>query len=327
MSEQATSGQGSSAGASERFVGIDVAKGGLDAAALPSGVTRQVANTDAGRAQLVAWVVEQAPALVVLEATGGYEAPVAAELATAGVAVAVVNPRHVRAFAAALGRTAKTDALDAQVLARFAQAVRPTPRPLPDALTQELAALVERRRHLVGMHTAETNRLHVTHFEAVRQQIRAHLDWLECQQREVDDALRQTVEHSPLWRAKAHLLRSVPGIGPITACVLLAEVPELGALGTKQLAALVGVAPLNRDSGALRGRRAIWGGRANVRAALYMATLSATRANPAIRVFYQRLCAGGKPKKVALTACMHKLLTILNAILRHETPWQMPATA
>jgi len=321
MSEQAPPRQAGG------YVGIDVAKGMLDAAALPGGAVWRVANDDAGRAQLVAWVVDLAPTLVALEATGGYEAPVAAELAAAGIAVAVVNPRQVRAFAAALGRTAKTDTLDAAVLARFAEAVRPSPRPLPDALAQELAALVERRRQLVAMHTAETNRLSVMRVEAVRRQIRAHLDWLECQKRDVDDALRQAIEHSPLWRAKEDLLRSVPGIGPTTACVLLAELPELGTLSAKQLAALVGVAPLNRDSGTLRGRRTTWGGRAGVRAALYMAALTASRSNPAIRAFYRRLCDRGKPKKLALTACMHKLLTILNAILRHQTPWQVPALA
>lgn len=262
-----------------------------------------------------------------LEATGGYEAPIAAELAAAGIPVAVVNPRHVRAFAQALGRTAKTDALDAAVLARFAQAVTPEPRTLPDATTQELAALVERHRHLVAMHTAEANRLSLMRVETVRTQIRAHLDWLERQLREVDEALAHAVEQSPLWRAQEDLLRSVPGIGPTTACVLLADLPELGKLSAKQLAALVGVAPLNRDSGTLRGRRVVWGGRAGVRSALYMATLAATRHNPVLRAFYLHLCTRGKPKKVALIACMHKLLTILNAILKHQTPWHLPAVA
>ncbi len=308
------------------YVGIDVSKAWLDVAT-SSGERWQIPNGEAGRRDMLTQLAARAPRLVVLEATGGYEAPIAAELAGAGIPVAVVNPRHVRAFAQALGRTAKTDALDAAVLARFAQAVMPEPRALPDATTQELSALVERHRQLVAMHTADANRLSLMRVAAVRTQIRAHLDWLERQLREVDEALAHAVERSPLWRAQEDLLRSVPGIGPTTACVLLADLPELGRLSTKQLAALVGVAPLNRDSGTLRGRRAVWGGRAGVRAALYMATLAATRHNPVLRAFYLRLCTRGKPKKVALIACVHKLLTILNAILKHQTPWHMPAVA
>jgi len=302
------------------YVGIAVAQATLDTATLPGELRRRVPNTIDGRAELVAWVTELQPTLVVLEATGGDEAPVAAERAAAGVAVAVavVKARQVRAFAQALGRTAKTDARDALVLARCADAVRPEPRELPDATAHEWAALVERRRQLVAMHTAEANRLQVMRVDAVRRRIRAHLDWLERQLHDLDEALAQAVEHSPLWRAKEQLLRSVPGIGPTTACILLAALPELGTLTHKQLAALVGVAPPSRDSGTLRGRRGIWGGRAGVRAALYMAALTVTRSNPVIRAFYRRLCERGKPKKVALTACIHKLLTILNALLRHH---------
>jgi transposase len=307
-------------------IGIDVSKAKLDVAT-STGERWQFANGQSGWRELLTQVAALAPRLVVLEATGGYEAPIVAELAAAGIAVAVVNPRHVRAFAQALGRTAKTDALAAAVLAHFAQAIQPQPRTLPDATPQELAALVERRRQLVAMHTAEANRLSRMRVEAIRTQIRAHLDWLEQQLGEVDGTLAQTVEHSPLWRAKEDLLRSVPGVGPTTACVLLAELPELGTLSAKRLAALVGVAPLNRDSGTLRGRRTVWGGRAGVRAALYMAARTAIRHNPRVRAFYQHLCACGKPKKVALTACIHKLLTILNAILKQQTPWQRPAVA
>jgi transposase len=227
--------------------------------------------------------------------------------------------------ARATGRLAKTDRLDAQVLAHFGQAVRPTPRPLPDEAAQALAALVERRRQVVAMRTAEENRLGAARVAAVRARIQAHLEWLETDQREIDDDLRERLRASPLWREREDLLRSVPGIGPILALTLLAELPELGQLSHGQIAALVGVAPLNRDSGTLRGRRAVWGGRRAVRTALYMGTLRATRCNPAIQPFYERLLAAGKAKKVALVACMHKLLTILNAMLHHHTFWQAQA--
>jgi transposase len=240
-------------------------------------------------------------------------------LAAAGLAVAVVNPRQVRDFARAIGQLAKTDALDAQLLARFAEVVRPTPRPLPDAQTQELSALLARRRQLIGMRTAERQRRD-TALPTVRRHIERHLAFLEQELADLDRDLRDAVRSSPLWREREDLLRSVPGIGPTTALTLLAEVPELGQLDRKAIAALVGVAPLNCESGTLRGRRIVWGGRARVRAILYMATLVATKHNPTIRAFYQRLCAAGKPKKLALTACMHKLLLIAHAILRHRTP-------
>jgi transposase len=220
---------------------------------------------------------------------------------------------------------AKTDRLDAQVLAHFGEAVRPTPRPLPEEAAQELAALVERRRQVVAMRTAEANRLGTTRVEAVRARIQAHLAWLEADLAEVDEDLRHRLRASPLWREQDDLLRSVPGIGPILALTLLAELPELGRLSHGQIAALVGVAPLNRDSGMQRGRRAVWGGRREIRTALYMGTLRATRCNPVIRTFYERLLAAGKAKKVALVACMHKLLTIVNAMLKHQTPWQAQA--
>ncbi|HEV2458162.1 MAG TPA: IS110 family transposase, partial [Ktedonobacterales bacterium] len=292
-------------------VGIDVAKAALDVAVRPRREERQLPNDTAGVAELVAWLQTIQPEVIVLEATGGYEAPVVAALGLAGLPVAVVNPRQVRDFARASGQLAKTDRLDAQVLAHFAAALRPTPRPLPDAQAQELAALVERRRQLVAMRTAEQARLEVTRVVRVRAHIQAHLVWLDGEVAEVDAELQRLVQASPLWRAQEHLLRSVPGIGPIIALSLLADLPELGRLAHTQLAALVGVAPLNRDSGTLRGRRSVWGGRAAVRAALYMGTLRATRCNPVIAAFYQRLVHAGKPKKVALVACMHQLLTIL----------------
>ncbi|HEU5345436.1 MAG TPA: IS110 family transposase [Ktedonobacterales bacterium] len=308
---------------SEEFVvGIDVAKAGLDVAVRPSGEERHLANASAEIAELVGWLSALQPQLIVVEATGGYEAPLVAELGIAHLPVAVVNPRQVRDFARASGRLAKTDRLDAQTLAHFGQAMRPTPRPLPDQETQALAALVERRRQVVAMRTAEQNRLGATRVAAVRSRIQAHLTWLDEELHALDEELRRRLRASPLWRAQDDLLRSVPGVGPTLALTLLAELPELGRLARPQIAALVGVAPLNRDSGTLRGQRSIWGGRAAVRTTLSMATLRATRCNPVIQRFYDRLVAAGKAKKVALVACMHKLLTILNAMVKHHTPWQ-----
>ena len=306
-------------------VGIDVAKASLDVAVRPSGDQRHLDNDAAGIAEAVAWLRAIGPHLIVAEATGGYEAPLVAELGIAQLPIAVVNPRQVRDFARATGRLAKTDRLDAQVLAHFAEAVRPTPRPLPDEAAQELAALVERRRQVVAMRTAEENRLGATRVPSVRGRIQAHLAWLQTELAQIDDELGQRLRASPLWREREHLLRSVPGIGPVLSLTLLAELPELGRLSHGQIAALVGVAPLNRDSGTQRGRRAVWGGRRALRTTLYMGTLRATRCNPAIRAVYDRLLAAGKAKKVALVACMHKLLTIVNAMLKHQTPWQAQA--
>jgi transposase len=303
-------------------VGIDVAKAQLDIAVRPDGEQWIAANDAAGISDLVGRVQRMQPALVVLEATGGREVAVAAALGAAGVPVAVVNPRQVRDFARAIGQVAKTDALDAQVLARFAEVVQPQPRPLPAAQAQEFAAVLTRRRQLVGMLTAERQRLD-TAPPAVHAYIQRHLSWLEQELADLDRTLQERVQASPLWRAQEDLLRSVPGIGPTTAYTLLAELPELGRLDRKAIAALVGVAPLSCESGTWRGKRIVWGGRARVRSVLYMAALVASRHNPVIRAFYQRLCAAGKPKKLALVACMHKLLTILNAILRHGTPWQV----
>lgn len=303
------------------YVGVDVAKTRLDVALLPAAQQWSVANDEAGIASLVSRLQAISPSLIVLEATGGLESPLVAALATAELPVVVVNPRQVRDFARATGRLAKTDRLDALVLAQFGEAVKPTPRPLPDAQAQALAALLSRRRQVVGMLTAEKNRLHTAR-PPVREDILRHIAWLEESLAKLDDDLSHTIHHSPLWREKDNLLRSVPGVGPVLSTTLLAELPELGQLNRRQIAALVGVAPLNRDSGAFRGKRTIWGGRARLRAALYMGTLAATRHNPAIALFYQRLCAAGKARKVALTACMHKLLTILNAVMKHQTQWR-----
>jgi transposase len=305
-------------------VGIDVAKARLDVAVRPQEEAWAVPNDEGGIAALVARLAPLAPVLVVLEATGGLEVPAAAALAGAGLPVAVVNPRQVRNFARAVGQLAKTDALDAQILARFGEVVRPAPRPLPDADAQALAALVARRRQVLAMLTAERQRLGTARVP-VRDRVRAHIAWLEQELADLDADLRRRVHASPLWRTKEDLLRSVPGIGPVVATTLLAELPELGTLDRKRIAALVGLAPLNRDSGTLRGKRLVWGGRGRVRTALYMAALVAVRHNALLSAFYARLLRAGKAKKVALTACMHKLLLILNAVVRAGAPWRQPA--
>jgi transposase len=303
------------------FVGIDVAKAQLDIAVRPSGERWAVPNDATGIGTLVERLQPLHPTLIVLEATGGLERAATAALATAGLPVVVVNPRQARNFARATGQLAKTDALDARALAHFADVIRPTPRPLPDAQTQELRALLGRRQQLIGMRTAEQNRLAGTR-AYLAQDIEAHIAWLNARIATLDDDLETLLRASPLWRENDDLLQSAPGIGPVCARTLVLELPELGTLTRQQIAALVGVAPLNCDSGTLRGRRLIWGGRAHVRTVLYMGTLVATRYNPRIKAFYERLLAAGKVKKVALTACMRKFLTILNAMLRHRTPWQ-----
>ncbi len=302
------------------FVGIDVSKDRLDVAVRPTGETWQVPYDAEGISSLARNLRELVPQLVVLEATGGMELAVAGELALADVPIAVVNPRHVRDFARAAGKLAKTDALDAQVLAHFAEAMQPEPRPLPDATTQELKALVARRRQLVEMITAEKNRMR-TATRRIRPKVQEHIRWLEEHLEDLDQDLGDFMRSSPMWKDKDELLRSTPGVGPVLSMTLLSDLPELGALNRGEIAALVGVAPFNRDSGTLRGKRTVWGGRSQVRAALYMAALVATRYNPVLRDFYQRLCAAGKPKKVALTACMRKLLTILNVMVKNHRHW------
>jgi len=303
------------------YVGIDVSKDQLDIAVRPTGETWSMPNDASGITEVVQRVAQLHPKLVVLEATGGLQMPVAAALASAGLPLAMVNPRQVRDFARATGRLAKTDRLDAQVLAHFAEAVRPAPYPLPDAQTQELTALLTRRHQVVEMLTAEKNRLRATRSKAVRQRVQDHIRWLEQELADLDDDLERTLRESPLWREKDNLLRSVPGIGRVVSITLLADLPELGTLSRHQIAALVGVAPLNRDSGRFRGKRMVWGGRARVRAALYMAALTASRYNPIIKAFYHRLCSAGKARKVALTACMRKLLIILNSMVKHQQTW------
>ncbi|WKW13489.1 IS110 family transposase [Pseudogemmatithrix spongiicola] len=306
------------------YIGIDVSQATLDGADA-TGQAWQHANDAAGIAATVARVGAQGPTLVVLEATGAYHVPLTAALAAAGVPVAVVNPRQVRRFAESVGQLAKTDRLDAALLARFAATVRPAARPLPDAATQELAALVDRRRQLVEMLTMEHNRLAVARRSvqpSVRQTIRA----LERALRALEEETDRWIQGSPLWRAQEDLLTSVPGVGPQTARLLIARLTELGALSAKEIAALVGLAPYAQESGRWRGVRRIRGGRADVRTGLYMATLAAIRCNAVVRAMYRRLVAAGKPKKLALTACMRRLLVILNAMVKHQTRWQASPT-
>jgi transposase len=305
------------------FVGIDVSKATLDIAVAPTGDAWSVPNTTEGTQQLVLRLKSLSPRLIVLEATGGLERRAVAALAGAGLPVVAVNPRQVRDFAKAIGRLAKTDAVDASVMALFAERIRPEVRSLPDAQTQELEALVVRRRQVVDMITAEKNRLGASPpSKLVRTAIGRTIKWLEKQLEEIDTDIDNAVKSSPAWREKDKLLRSAPGVGKVLSRTLLSLVPELGNLGKKKLSALVGVAPLNHDSGTQRGRRCVWGGRASVRAVLYMSALVASRCNPVIRAFYSRLISAGKLPKVALVACMRKLLTILNAMVATRTPWK-----
>jgi transposase len=303
-----------------QFVGIDVSKASLDVAITPAASAWSVRNDSAGITKLVDRLTPIAPKLIVLEATGGWELACVSELVATHLPVVVVNPRQVRDFAKATGRLAKTDAIDAQVLAQFAATVQPAIRVIPDAAARELKELVTRRRQLTAMLVAERNRLQLA-LPRLRTDLRAHIRWLEARLKRLDVELKATIQTSPAWQATTDLLQSVPGIGPMVAATIVAELPELGSLNRKQVAALVGVAPLNRDSGTLRGKRVVWGGRAPVRAALYMGTLVATRYNPAIAKFYTRLKNAGKTAKVALTACMRKLLTMLNTMVKHQTPW------
>lgn len=308
-------------------IGLDVAKATLDLACSTNPTARwQTTNDEAGWAALVAYVRTLPPAVVVLEATGGYETGAASALSSAGLPVAIVNPRQVRDFAKALGLLEKTDALDAGVLATFAARIRPTPRPLPDDLHADLQALVTRRRQLVDMLTAERNRVPLAR-GAVRKNLLAHIAWLDKQLGKTDRDLRTRIEASPIWRVRDQLLQSVPGIGATTSACLLARVPELGTLTHRQISKLVGVAPLPDDSGTRRGYRRIQGGRGDVRTALYMATVTAITHNPTIRASYRRWRAAGKLPRVALVAAMHKLLIHLNAMLKHHTPWHPSPTA
>jgi transposase len=304
-----------------RFVGIDVSGAHVDVFVRPDGHARRF-DRDGEREALLEYLKPLKPTLIVMEATGGLEVPVAAAIATAKLPVVVINPRQARDFAKATGRLAKTDAIDAAVLAHFADALRPEVRPLPDEASRELEALVVRRRQLVDMLVAERHRLRVCASNATKAGLKKHIEWLQKQIKELDDDIGRSVRKGPIWREKDDLLQSVPGIGPVVSSTLLASLPELGTLDRKKISALVGLAPLNRDSGTMRGKRTIWGGRASVRAVLYMTATVAAQHNPTIKAFYARLLAVGKPKKVALTACMHKVLIMVNAILRTGRGWQ-----
>ncbi len=303
------------------FVGIDVSKDSLDYAIWQDAERYQAKNQDEGISQLVAHLKRVQPKLIVVEATGGLEIAVVTALCLAQLPVAVVNPKRVRDFARSLGQLAKTDRIDATVLAHFAAAVQPRIYGMADEQAQHLAAALARRRQLMDMLVAEKNRVHRAHKD-IRQRLKAHIAWLEQELEDFDRDLEQEVKNNPVWKAKDEILRSTKGVGPGLSITLLSDLPELGTLNRKKIAALVGIAPFNKDSGTQRGRRFVWGGRVHVRNALYMATLSATRYNPVIKKYYQRLIDEGKPFKVAMVACMRKLLTILNVMVRDLTPWR-----
>ena len=303
-------------------IGIDVSKQLLEVAVHESDFRYRCPNQASAFAELLAELIALRPARIVVEATGGLEKPIVAALHAAGLPVVVINPRQVRAFAKAIGQLAKTDRLDAAVLAYFAAAIKPPLRPLKSKEEQELEALTGRRGQLIDMLVAEKNRRNSATSEAVRETIKEHIDWLEERIAELDEQLQARLVTSSEWQNKDALLQSVPGIGPVVSFSLLAELPELGTLNRQRISKLVGVAPLNCDSGQQRGVRHIFGGRARVRSMLYMATFTATRFNPVIKEFYQRLLAKGKPHKVALTACMRKLLSVINLMVRNQTLWR-----
>lgn len=304
------------------YVGIDVSKDSLDVHVRPSSESLQFDYDEEGLQRLLGALAAQPVALIVVEATGGIESRLVARLAAARLPVVLVNPRQVRDFAKAIGELAKTDRIDAAILSLFAERIRPEIRPLPDDAARDFDALLTRRRQLVDMLTAERSRLSQAR-PAIRKPIEKHVHWLERQLRDCDRELDKTIAQSPLWRARENLLQSVPGVGSVLTRTLLSQLPELGALNAKEIAKLVGVAPLADDSGKRRGSRHVWGGRAEVRCVLYMATLVATRHNPVVRAYYQHLLRRGKAKKVALTACMRKLLIILNAIIRDGRAWTL----
>ena len=304
-----------------RVLGVDVSKDWLDVATTEASGIERVSNAPEGIQRVCQWARDGTVERITVEATGGWETPLVAALADAGLPVVVVNPRQVRAYARASGRLAKTDRIDARVLCDFTRAVQPPLRTLKDDQAVALSALLARRQQLLEMRTAEKNRMVLGASGQVRRNLKEHIRWLDRHLKNTDRELQRLIAASPVWQATEDLLTSAPGIGPTTARVLIGQLPELGRLNRKQIAALAGLAPYNRDSGTLRGQRVIWGGRGEVRRALYMATLSATHSNPVIRDFYQRLKAQGKPSKVAMTACMRKLLVMLNAMLRDQTPW------
>lgn len=322
MPASCKTGPGRSLWLDKEYIGIDVSKNTLDVATFATKKNWHFSNDEEGFNGIIKALGELPSVLVVMEATGGYETPVAYALSRAVIPCAVVNPREVRDFARATKKLAKTDRIDARVLAHFAAVIKPEPRPMPDAEAAELEAILARRRQVVEMITTEKNRLH-TAGNAVKDEIEDHVAYLQARLKNIESGLNGRIRESPVQNMKNRILRSVPGVGPTLSITLLVDLPELGSLNGKQIAALVGVAPLNRDSGAFRGKRCVWGGRGQVRAVLYMAALAATRCNPVIRDFYTRLCEAGKAKKVALVACMHKLLIILNAMIKHRLSWHI----
>jgi len=305
----------------EKFVGIDVSKSTLDVCIEPAAQALHVAYDEAGIAQIIGCLKEVSPTLIVIEATGGLEVRIATELASLGLPVAVINPRQARDFAKATGQLAKTDQVDAAVLAAFAKAIRPQARPLKDADTRALDDMVSRRRQLIDMRVQETLRLGTAASKPLQKSLSRHIAWLDKRIAEVDTDLTKRLRESDVWRTKDDLLRGIPGVGAVTTLTMLAKCPELGTLNRREIAALTGVAPLANDSGKHRGKRFVWGGRADVRAVLYMATVSAIRCNDAIKAFAERLKKAGKPPKVVIVACMRKLLTIMNAMLKNNAPW------
>ena len=310
----------------EKFVGIDVSKSTLDVCIEPAVQTLHVAYDEAGVRQVVSRLKEVKPILIVIEATGGLEVRIATELASLGLPVAVINPRQARDFAKATGQLAKTDQVDAAALAAFAKAIRPQARPLKDADTRALDDMVSRRRQLIDIRVQETLRLGTAASKPMQKSLNKHIAWLDKQITELDNDLAKRLRESDMWRAKDDLLRGIPGVGAVTTLTMLAKCPELGTLNRREIAALTGVAPLAKDSGKHRGKRFVWGGRADVRAVLYMATVSAIRCNDPIKAFAERLKKAGKPPKVVIVACMRKLLTIMNSMLKNNTPWN-PKTA
>lgn len=305
----------------KEYVGVDVSKETLDMVVYSTGEIRSFTNDAAGITTAVAWLKKVKPEITAMEATGGLEIPLYVALQAARLPVAVINPRQIRDFAKSMGILAKTDKVDAKVLARYAEAVKPEVRLLPDEEVRQLDTLVTRRLQLVEMITAEGNRLASARDKAIRQRIQVHINWLKEELADINKSISQMIQQSPVWHEKDRMLQSVPGVGPVLSATLIGALPELGCLNRKQISALVGVAPLNRDSGKHRGERHIWGGRSCVRTPLYMATLVAVRYNPVLSNFYNRLLAAGKAKKVALTACMRKLLILLNAMLKHNSLW------
>ena len=310
----------------ESFVGIDVSKNTLDLRLEPIGQSLHVSNDEVGISQVRKRLQDMSPTLIVMEATGGLETRLASELAACGLPVAVINPRQARDFAKACGQLAKTDRVDAAMLCAFAKAIRPSVRTLKDAATQELDAMVTRRHQLVGMRVQESLRLHSASSPALQKNVKKHIVWLDKQIASIDTDLRQCLRSCDAWRVKDDLLRSIPGIGEVTTLTLLAKCPELGQLNRREIAKLTGVAPLSNDSGKHHGKRFIWGGRADIRAVLYMATLSAKRCNPAIKAFAERLKQAGKPPKVVIVACMRKLITIMNTMLKNKEAWHPKTT-